>query len=531
MEPDSINGSFVPRAKSGLVSLDIDLEAVLVDPESGRIHALNPTSAVIWDCFDGTTPLAQIATDLARDLDLPPDDVHDDVLAVARSAGHAGLLDGVAPLQATPGVPLGLPVGTAIGIPPSEQDRALIINWNPTCGFCERILPELSALRLPEHGVEVILVAGADGQAVEAQIERNAFKAGVMWGPAADKLIGEAFAGMGTPAAYLVDSHSRITAPVAYGAPKVVDVARDAARGSSGARHRDDGVTLPRFLPVENGVCGPGAATFHARDWRPASGYEIGPYTVGIRANNATGERLLHETLGEYRLDATPAPPNFSVVISDNETRGKRDLNLLLAGTGVVARSRSSLRILQALSAHLGCLLDPPEGLLRLDAAAGVSHGQAMLLPKALLSNLARVQGPLSSLGVTLVDGPFVHVDPDASELVVLDPRAGLAGLPSSIFSDSTVTPSEPAAVPPARYPLRSWFFPARLDGAAMSPAGVIAQALGVVVADPAEVGAELPAIAALVSRLRIVSGSTSTPEDLIRAIQHEREIIKSAGR
>jgi peroxiredoxin len=98
----------------------------------------------------------------------------------------------------------GLPVGTRL--PAFEEFRGrkvLLVNWSARCGYCDLIAPDLEALEpdLEKVGVRLILQ--------ETPIE--------------------AFDGLGTPVAYLVDEEGRTAHPLAIGADQVLDLAREAA--------------------------------------------------------------------------------------------------------------------------------------------------------------------------------------------------------------------------------------------------------------------------------------------------------------
>lgn len=82
-----------PRQREGLLSRAVDDGAIVYDPESGRVHSLNPAAGYIWECLDGSQTLAQIAESLCS---LPGTEGHDlvrDVIGVVEEFRKVGLLE------------------------------------------------------------------------------------------------------------------------------------------------------------------------------------------------------------------------------------------------------------------------------------------------------------------------------------------------------------------------------------------------------------------------------------------------------
>jgi hypothetical protein len=80
------------------------------------------------------------------------------------------------------------------------------VSWSATCDYCALIAGDLADLvpGLADAGVEIMLLFLRDDGA-------------------------EAFAGLGTPVAYLVDKHGVVAEPAALGATEVVALARRVA--------------------------------------------------------------------------------------------------------------------------------------------------------------------------------------------------------------------------------------------------------------------------------------------------------------
>ena len=101
--PDEIDGSFVPRARAEVARVEVGAEVVLgrLVPDSSYLQAcaLNESGAIVWQCFDGSGTVDEIAADIADVFGADPNAVVADVCALAREVGAAGLLEGVEPAR------------------------------------------------------------------------------------------------------------------------------------------------------------------------------------------------------------------------------------------------------------------------------------------------------------------------------------------------------------------------------------------------------------------------------------------------
>ena len=91
-------------------TVEIDGEAIVLDEEQNRLHLLNASATIVWNCCDGSGTLTEIAHDLADAVGAPPEQLVSELVTLARTLGAEGLLDGV---SADPG-----PHG--IAIPPVD---------------------------------------------------------------------------------------------------------------------------------------------------------------------------------------------------------------------------------------------------------------------------------------------------------------------------------------------------------------------------------------------------------------------------
>jgi peroxiredoxin len=112
--------------------------------------------------------------------------------------------------------------------------RVLLVHWSPSCGFCDAIAPDLAAAapELRKRNTELVLVSSGDAKATAELVREYGFDCPVLLEDGADPVDG--FAGVGTPAAYLLDEEGRVEHGLALGADKVPEVLREAL----GARRR-----------------------------------------------------------------------------------------------------------------------------------------------------------------------------------------------------------------------------------------------------------------------------------------------------
>jgi peroxiredoxin len=143
----------------------------------------------------------------------------------------------------TPGpTTVGLPIATAVhpfrlpdlngnvvGIEDFRGRRVLLVNWNPGCGFCARIAPELASLQtlLRKRSTELVLVSNGDRESNARLAEESGLTCPILLRGNSHAV--EAFAGLGTPVAYSLDENGRTDRPLALGAIAVPALARELA--------------------------------------------------------------------------------------------------------------------------------------------------------------------------------------------------------------------------------------------------------------------------------------------------------------
>jgi coenzyme PQQ synthesis protein D (PqqD) len=95
LRADEIDAGFVPQPREHIAAVDVEDEIVLYDEETGSMHLLNSSAAVVWKASDGTQPLTLLISDLAALYRVEPAAIFDQVTDLVREMGRHGLLAGV----------------------------------------------------------------------------------------------------------------------------------------------------------------------------------------------------------------------------------------------------------------------------------------------------------------------------------------------------------------------------------------------------------------------------------------------------
>jgi thiol-disulfide isomerase/thioredoxin len=111
--------------------------------------------------------------------------------------------------------------GTTVELKDFRGHQTLVLFWNPGCGFCQQMLPEIKQWEQnrPEGAPELLFVsagseeANRDMQLSSKVVLDQQFAAG------------RSFGASGTPSAVLVDAEGKIASGVAVGAPAVLELA------------------------------------------------------------------------------------------------------------------------------------------------------------------------------------------------------------------------------------------------------------------------------------------------------------------
>ena len=295
LTPDDIDLAFVARPAPSLQVVTIGDEQVVIGEESGVV-VLNATAALILEFLDGESTLGELVDDFTEALGAERAVVETDVVGFVRTLGANGFLDGVAlPVPELPELPEGfevweppppLEVGSELddftlpdldGAPRSlselRDDRTLLVNWSPGCGYCVTIADELAALAplLAERDVALVLLTSGSAESNRALQDAHGLGVPTLLRDGTDI---DPFLGNGTPSAYLLDADGRVAETMVVGAVQVPMLARDLAGvdpatpyGVAPTSGGDDDQDLDgesrdevrgRYLPAPGAVCGPG---------------------------------------------------------------------------------------------------------------------------------------------------------------------------------------------------------------------------------------------------------------------------------
>ena len=100
-----------PRRAAATETLELDHEAILLDPRTDRIHQLNPQATVIWSVLDGEGTVGDLVADLAEAFAVEPVVLREDVHRLVEQLAAFGLLEGSEP-----------PEHLLVGAPPRDAD-------------------------------------------------------------------------------------------------------------------------------------------------------------------------------------------------------------------------------------------------------------------------------------------------------------------------------------------------------------------------------------------------------------------------
>jgi hypothetical protein len=88
----SVDGRFVPVRSRDVYTVEIDGEAVLLDERENRLHLLNHSATLVWQCFDGDVTVEGLARELSEELGAPYEPLLGETLTVVRDLADEGLL-------------------------------------------------------------------------------------------------------------------------------------------------------------------------------------------------------------------------------------------------------------------------------------------------------------------------------------------------------------------------------------------------------------------------------------------------------
>jgi peroxiredoxin len=201
------------------------------DREVAQAYQASGTPSAVLILRDGTigSPLAQ-GTEAIRALIakmLSPAGLGTLPMAVAQGNGHRAPVDPRPPAgsridESAPDFSLPDLAGHAVSLSDFRGSTTLLLFWRPSCGFCQRMLPDLKAWEAhPLTGAPRLLVVSTDS------VESNQAM-GLRSPVLLDKdgmRVGRLFGATGTPMAVLVDAEGKIASELAAGAQAVLALA------------------------------------------------------------------------------------------------------------------------------------------------------------------------------------------------------------------------------------------------------------------------------------------------------------------
>jgi peroxiredoxin/uncharacterized membrane protein YphA (DoxX/SURF4 family) len=110
--------------------------------------------------------------------------------------------------------------GKSVALEDFRGEKTLVLFWNPGCGFCQQMLPDLKAWESgAPQGAPRLLVVSAGSEEANRQM-------GLRSPVVLDQqfAVGRAFGAAGTPSAVIVDEEGRIASGVAVGAPAALEL-------------------------------------------------------------------------------------------------------------------------------------------------------------------------------------------------------------------------------------------------------------------------------------------------------------------
>ena len=111
--------------------------------------------------------------------------------------------------------------GNTVELADFGGEETLVLFWNPGCGFCRQMLPDLKQWEseAPESAPKIVVVSAGSEEANRGMGLASAVLLDQQFAA------GRAFGASGTPSAVLVDAEGKVASEVAVGAPAVMELA------------------------------------------------------------------------------------------------------------------------------------------------------------------------------------------------------------------------------------------------------------------------------------------------------------------
>jgi len=134
-----------------------------------------------------------------------------------------------------PAAPRGVPVGgkapkvqlpdldgKEVNLDEIRNGRTALLFWNPGCGFCQRLIPDIKNWEKdrPQGAPQLVLISTGEPEANRA----HGFESTILLDPGFRT--GEAFGASGTPSAILIDADGNVASGLSVGGPDVMNLLR-----------------------------------------------------------------------------------------------------------------------------------------------------------------------------------------------------------------------------------------------------------------------------------------------------------------
>jgi peroxiredoxin len=118
--------------------------------------------------------------------------------------------------------------GRSVSLDDFRGKPLLLIHWNPQCGFCDLLAPDLARLQpqFKERGVQVAFLAHGSAEANRTLAQEHGLDVPILLlgvGSATPRL----FENQGTPVAYLLDAEGRVAKPLVMGSNDILALANE----------------------------------------------------------------------------------------------------------------------------------------------------------------------------------------------------------------------------------------------------------------------------------------------------------------
>lgn len=248
--------------------------------------------------------------------------------------------------------PVGLPVGAAmdpltlpaldgreVSLETYLGTQVILVNWSPTCGFCDAIAADLAAAGpdLEKVNAALVFVAHGTAEANRAMVDKHGIVSPVLLLDGDAELNPAGFRNLGTPSAFLIDPDGKVASTLAVGADQVPVLVNDVVDAAAPAEG-DNGEASAKKLRGQRNLSESRLVRDGLKAGTPAPSFTL-PDLDGapVSLDDYRGRRLL---LAFSDHDCGPCDaltPHLSRISREHEGN---DLTVLMVGRGDVETNR-----------------------------------------------------------------------------------------------------------------------------------------------------------------------------------------------